>query len=80
MLELYRCQPEAGAPTYAGYLNGIESDFGPIGEFVVKIADHLVWDSFALAMRKHISYRNQPLRASNDSYRNPSSCVWPPER
>ncbi len=49
-------------PTYASYLNRIESHFGAIGEFVVKNADYLDWDSFALAMSKHISYRNDPAR------------------
>jgi hypothetical protein len=49
-------------PTYASYLNRIESHFGAIGEFVVKNADYLDWDSFALAMGKHISYRNAPDR------------------
>ena len=49
-------------PTYASYLNRIESHFGAIGEFVVKNADYLDWDSFALAITKHISYRNDPDR------------------
>ena len=49
-------------PTYASYLNRIESHFGAIGEFVVKNADYLNWDSFALAMGNHISYRNDPER------------------
>jgi transposase len=49
-------------PTYASYLNRIESHFGPIGEFVLKNADYLDWDSFALAMANHISYRNHPDR------------------
>lgn len=49
-------------PTYASYLNRIESHFGAIGEFVVKNADYLDWDSFALAMGTHISYRNDPDR------------------
>jgi len=49
-------------PTYASYLNRIESHFGAIGEFVVKNADYLDWDSFALAMSKHIGYRNDPQR------------------
>ncbi len=51
-------------PTYASYLNRIESHFGPISEFVVKNADYLDWDSFGLAMAEHIRYRNRPeLRA-----------------
>jgi transposase len=49
-------------PTYASYLNRIESHFGAIGEFVVKNADYLDWDSFALAMARHIQYRNDPDR------------------
>jgi transposase len=49
-------------PTYASYLNRIESHFGPIGEFVVKNADYLDWDSFALATANHIAYRNDPHR------------------
>ena len=49
-------------PTYASYLNRIESHFGAISEFVVKNADYLDWDSFALAMTSHISYRNHPAR------------------
>ena len=49
-------------PTYASYLNRIESHFGAIGEFVVKNADYLDRDSFALATSKHISYRNDPQR------------------
>jgi hypothetical protein len=32
-------------PTYASYLNCIESHFGAIGEFVIKNADYLDWDS-----------------------------------
>lgn len=49
-------------PTYASYLNRIESHFGAIGEFVVKNADYVDWDSFALAMAEHIRYRNDPDR------------------
>lgn len=49
-------------PTYASYLNRIESHFGSIGEFVVKNTDYLDWDSFVLAMANHISYRNDPDR------------------
>jgi len=49
-------------PTYASYLNRIESHFGALAEFVVKNADYLDWDSFALAFGKHISYRNHPDR------------------
>jgi hypothetical protein len=49
-------------PTYASYLNRIESHFGPISEFVVKNADYLDWDAFGLAMAEHIRYRNDPDR------------------
>ncbi|MBA3433244.1 MAG: IS630 family transposase [Actinobacteria bacterium] len=49
-------------PTYASYLNRIESHFGAIGEFVVKNSDYLDWDSFGHAMAAHIRYRNQPER------------------
>jgi transposase len=49
-------------PTYASYLNRIESHFGAIGEFVVNNADYLDRDSFALAIADHISYRNHPQR------------------
>jgi len=49
-------------PTYASYLNRIESHFGAIGEFAVKNADYLDWDSFALAIANHIRYRNDPER------------------
>ena len=47
-------------PTYASYLNRIESTFGAIDEFVCKNADYLDWDAFALAMAEHIRYRNTP--------------------
>ena len=49
-------------PTYASYLNRIESHFGAIGEFVVKNADYLDWDAFGFAMAEHIRYRNEPAR------------------
>jgi len=49
-------------PTYASYLNRIESHFGAIGEFVVKNSDYLDWDSFGHAIARHIQYRNQPQR------------------
>jgi transposase len=49
-------------PTYASYLNRIESHFGAIGEFVVKNADYLDWDAFGQAMAEHIRYRNDPDR------------------
>jgi transposase len=49
-------------PTYASYLNRIECHFWAIGEFVVKNADYDNWDQLALAMARHISYRNGPHR------------------
>ena len=49
-------------PTYASYLNRIECHFWAIGEFVVKNADYDSWDDLALAMARHISYRNGPHR------------------
>ncbi len=49
-------------PTYASYLNRIECHFWAIGEFVVKNADYDSWEDFALAMARHISYRNGPHR------------------
>ncbi len=52
-------------PTYASYLNRIESHFGAISEFVVKNADYLDWDSFGLAMAAHIRYRNEPEQRRN---------------
>jgi len=47
-------------PTYASFLNRIESHFGAIDEFVCKNADYLDWDAFGLAMAEHIRYRNSP--------------------
>lgn len=49
-------------PTYASYLNRIECHFWALGEFVVKNADYGSWDELALAMARHISYRNGPHR------------------
>ncbi len=49
-------------PTYASYLNLIECHFWALGEFVVKNADYESWDELALAMARHISYRNGPHR------------------
>ena len=51
-------------PTYASYLNRIESHFGAIGEFVVKNSDYLDWHSFGLAMAEHIRHRNSPAERS----------------
>jgi transposase len=47
-------------PTYASYLNRIESTFGAIDEFVCKNADYLDWDAFGHALADHIRHRNSP--------------------
>ncbi len=47
-------------PTYASYLNRIESTFGAIDEFVCKNADYLDWDAFAHALANHVRHRNSP--------------------
>lgn len=49
-------------PTYASYLNRIESHFGAISEFAVKNTDYLDWDACGHAIAQHIRYRNQPER------------------
>jgi transposase len=47
-------------PTYASYLNRIESTFGAIDEFVCKNADYLDWDAFGYALAEHVQLRNSP--------------------
>jgi len=47
-------------PTYASFLNRIESHFGAIDEFVCKNSDYLDWKSHALAIAEHIRHRNTP--------------------
>ena len=47
-------------PTYASYLNRIESTFGAIEEFVCKNADYLDWDAFGFALAEHVRHRNSP--------------------
>lgn len=47
-------------PTYASYLNRIESTFGAIEEFVCKNADYLDWDAFGYALAEHVRHRNSP--------------------
>jgi transposase len=47
-------------PTYASYLNRIESTFGTIDEFVCKNADYLDWDAFGHALAEHVRHRNSP--------------------
>jgi transposase len=47
-------------PTYASYLNRIESTFGAIDEFVCKNTDYLGWDAFGHALADHVRHRNSP--------------------
>jgi transposase len=47
-------------PTYASYLNRIESTFGALDEFVCKNADYLDWDAFGHALADHVRHRNTP--------------------
>jgi transposase len=47
-------------PTYASYLNRIESTFGALDEFVCKNADYLDWDAFGHALAEHVCHRNSP--------------------
>jgi transposase len=47
-------------PTYASFLNRIESTFGSIDEFVCKNADYLDWDAFNHALAEHVRHRNDP--------------------
>ena len=47
-------------PTYASYLNRIESTFGALTEFVCKNADYLDWDAFGYALAEHVRHRNSP--------------------
>jgi transposase len=48
-------------PTYASYLNRIESTFGTIDEFVCKNADYLDWDALGFALATHVRHRNSPI-------------------
>jgi transposase len=45
-------------PTYASYLNRIESHFRPIQEFVFNNSDYPDWHTAARALADHITYRN----------------------
>ena len=47
-------------PTYASFLNRIESTFGSIDEFVCKNADYPGWDAFNHALAEHVRHRNDP--------------------
>ena len=53
---------QPAALTYASYLNRIECHFWAISEFVIKNADYGSWEELAIAMARHISYRNGPHR------------------
>ena len=48
-------------PTYASYLNRIESTFGAIDEFVCKNTDYLDWDAFGHALAENVRHRNSPI-------------------
>jgi hypothetical protein len=45
-------------PTYASYLNPVECHFSALTQFVVANADYPNWDSFAVALARHVTYRN----------------------
>jgi transposase len=45
-------------PTYASYLNRIESHFRPIQEFVFNNTDYPDWDTAQRALADHVTYRN----------------------
>jgi transposase len=45
-------------PTYASYLNPVECHFSALTQFVVANADYPNWESFALALARHVTYRN----------------------
>ena len=47
-------------PTYASFLNRIESTFGAIDEFVCKNSDYIDWDAFGYALARHVQHRNTP--------------------
>ena len=47
-------------PTYASYLNRIESTFGAIDQFVCKNADYANWNKFEKALAEHVRHRNSP--------------------
>ena len=49
-------------PTYASYLNRIESHFRPIQEFVFNNTDYPDWDAAAHALAAHVVHRNGPDR------------------
>ncbi|HEX4019104.1 MAG TPA: IS630 family transposase [Frankiaceae bacterium] len=45
-------------PTYASYLNRIESHFRPIQEFVFNNTDYPDWNTAQRALADHVTYRN----------------------
>ena len=45
-------------PTYASYLNRIESHFRPIQEFVFNNTDYRDWDTAQRALADYITHRN----------------------
>jgi hypothetical protein len=45
-------------PTYASYLNRIESHFRPIQEFVFNNTDYRDWDTAQRAVANYITHRN----------------------
>jgi transposase len=47
-------------PTYASFLNRIESTFATLDEFVCKNSDYLDWDAFGYALAQHVQHRNSP--------------------
>jgi transposase len=49
-------------PTYASYLNRIESHFAAVSEFVVKNADHPDWSTLQKALADYIQSRNGARR------------------
>jgi transposase len=55
-------------PTYASYLNRIESTFGAIDEFVCKNADYLDWDAFGYALADHVRHRNSPAEQAQRKF------------
>src|SRR5947207_7526697 len=49
-------------PTYASYLNPVESHFSALNQFVVCNTDDLAWDAFGYALAPHVRYRNRHHR------------------
>ena len=53
-------------PTYASYLNRIESHFRPIQEFVFNNTDYRDWDTAQRAVADYITHRNGADRDRRD--------------